>query len=76
MKWSTEAKVGAFTLAGLIATAIVLAQLSNFVFFGKKGYDVYGIFPEVNGLAQKFGCAFTTAFRFRKIPISRSKRTA
>ena len=43
MKWSTEAKVGAFTLAGLIATAIVLAQLSNFVFFGKKGYDVYGI---------------------------------
>lgn len=52
MKWSTEAKVGAFTLAGLIATAIVLAQLSNFVFFGKKGYDVYGIFPEVNGLAQ------------------------
>lgn len=50
MKWSLEAKVGAFTLAGLVAFGLVVAQLSNLVLFGKPGYVVHGVFPEAAGL--------------------------
>lgn len=52
MKWSTEAKVGAFTLVGLVAFTIVIAQLSDLVLFGKPGYEIQGIFREANGLSK------------------------
>lgn len=65
MKWNTEAKVGAFTLAGLIVLAIVLAQLSSLVLFGKKGYIVHGVFPEVGGLVTG------NAIRYRGVEVGR-----
>ncbi len=52
MKWSTEAKVGAFTLAGLITLAVVIVQLTGLVLFGKPGYEIQGVFSEVRGLTQ------------------------
>ncbi len=52
MKWTTEAKVGAFTLAGLILCAVVLAQLSHLVLFGKDGYPLEAVFREVGGLSK------------------------
>lgn len=52
MKWTTEAKVGAFTLAGLILCAVVLAQLSHLVLFGKDGYPLEAVFHEVGGLSK------------------------
>lgn len=52
MKWTTEAKVGAFTLAGLLLCAVVLGQLSHLVLFGKDGYPLEAIFREVGGLSK------------------------
>lgn len=52
MKWSLEAKVGAFTLVGMVAFGLVVGQLSNLVLFGKPGYIIHGIFPEAGGLAK------------------------
>lgn len=56
MKWTTEAKVGAFTLAGLILCAVVLAQLSHLVLFGKDGYPLEAVFHEVGGLSKAMWC--------------------
>ncbi len=50
MRWSTEAKVGGFTLAGLIAFAVIIVQLSHVVLFGKDGFHVTGYFQEVEGI--------------------------
>ncbi len=50
MKLSTEAKVGIFSLVAIIAFAILIVQLSDLVFFGKPGYEIYGYFKEANGL--------------------------
>ena len=50
MKWSTEAKVGAFTLAGLIVFAVIIVQLSHVVLFGKEGFHVTGYFKEAEGI--------------------------
>ena len=38
MKWSTEAKVGAFALAGILLFAGILIELSSLVIFGKSGF--------------------------------------
>lgn len=65
MKWTTEAKVGAFTLAGLLVLAIVITQLSSLVLFGKKGFIVHGIFPEVGGLVTG------NAIRYRGVEVGR-----
>lgn len=50
MKWSTEAKVGAFALAGLIIFAAIIVQLSHLVLFGKDGFHVTGYFQEAEGI--------------------------
>lgn len=50
MKWSTEAKVGAFTLAGLLTFAVIIVQLSHVVLFGKEGFHVTGYFQEAEGI--------------------------
>lgn len=50
MKWSTEAKVGAFSLIGIIIFAAIIVELSNVVIFGKKGYHVTGYFQEAEGI--------------------------
>lgn len=50
MKWTTEAKVGLFSLIGLIAFAVVVIHLSQIVLFGKPGFQVTGYFPEAEGI--------------------------
>lgn len=50
MKWSAEAKVGAFTLAGILIFAGLMFQLSHMVLFGKAGFHVNGYFSEAEGI--------------------------
>ncbi|WP_296096055.1 MlaD family protein [Dialister sp.] len=50
MKWSTEAKVGAFSLLGIIVFAAIIIELSNVVLFGKSGFHVTGYFKEAEGI--------------------------
>ena len=50
MKWSAEAKVGAFTLAGIITFAVIIVQLSHVILFGKDGFHVTGYFQEAEGI--------------------------
>lgn len=50
MKWSAEAKVGAFTLAGLLIFAVIIGELSHMVLFGKDGFHVTGYFREAEGI--------------------------
>ena len=40
MKWSTEAKVGVFSLLGILVFAVIMIQLSSTVLFGKSGFHV------------------------------------
>lgn len=49
-KWSTEAKVGMFTLLGVILFVVLIVQLSHSVLFGKSGFFVTGYFNEAEGL--------------------------
>ncbi len=50
MKWSTEAKVGAFSLLGILLFAAIIIQLSSTVLFGKSGYHVTAYFKEAEGI--------------------------
>ena len=50
MKWSTEAKVGAFSLLGILLFTAIIIQLSNMVIFGKSGFHVTGYFKEAEGI--------------------------
>lgn len=50
MKWSTEAKVGAFSFLGIIVFAAIIIELSNVVLFGKSGFHVTGYFKEAEGI--------------------------
>lgn len=50
MKWSTEAKVGAFSLLGIIVFAAIIIELNNVVLFGKSGFHVTGYFKEAEGI--------------------------
>ncbi len=50
MKWSTEAKVGAFALAGILIFAVLMFELSHMVLFGKDGFHVTGYFNEAEGI--------------------------
>lgn len=50
MKWSTEAKVGAFALAGILLFAGIMIHLSSIVIFGKSGFHVTGYFKEAEGI--------------------------
>ena len=47
---TTEAKVGAFTLAGLLLLAGVLIMLSGIKLGGTKGYTIYAGFKQVIGV--------------------------
>lgn len=47
---STEAKVGAFTMAGIVLFIAVAMLLSNFSFHREKGYTLYAGFSQVNGI--------------------------
>jgi phospholipid/cholesterol/gamma-HCH transport system substrate-binding protein len=50
---TTEAKVGAFTMAGLLLLAGVLIMLSGYKFGGDKGYTLYAGFKQVIGVEQQ-----------------------
>ncbi len=50
MKWSTEAKVGVFSLTGLLIFTGIIMHLSHFVIFGKNGFHVTGYFQEAEGI--------------------------
>jgi phospholipid/cholesterol/gamma-HCH transport system substrate-binding protein len=50
VKWSTEAKVGAFSLLGIIVFAAIIIELNNVVLFGKSGFHVTGYFKEAEGI--------------------------
>ena len=54
MKWTTEAKVGAFSLAGIILFTIIIVHLSTLVIFGRSGFLVTGYFK--GALAGSFFC--------------------
>lgn len=47
---STEAKVGAVTVAALLLLVYLVISLGHFSLFGDKGYPVYADFNEVQGL--------------------------
>ena len=49
----TEAKVGAFTLAGLLLLAALVIGLSGFSLRSGKGYTVYAGFHQVVGLEKQ-----------------------
>lgn len=50
MKWSTEAKVGLFTLLGILLFSVMMVEVGNMVIFGKKGFHVTGYFAEAEGI--------------------------
>ncbi len=50
MKWSTEAKVGMFSLLGILVFAVIMIQLSSTVLFGKSGFHVTAYFKEAEGI--------------------------
>ncbi len=49
---TNEAKVGAFTLLGIILMAFIVVHLSGFSFGGDKDYKLQVLFSQVNGLKQ------------------------
>lgn len=51
MNLSTEAKVGAVSLIGLLLMAFMVVQLGGFS-FGDKGYPIKAVFSEVGGLKE------------------------
>lgn len=50
MKWSTEAKVGMFSLLGILVFAVIMIQFSSTVLFGKSGFHVTAYFKEAEGI--------------------------
>ena len=46
MRWSTEAKVGAFALAGIVLFSGMMVELGNIVLFGNNGFYVTGFFDD------------------------------
>lgn len=50
MKWYTEAKVGMFSLLGILVFAVIMIQLSSTVLFGKSGFHVTAYFKEAEGI--------------------------
>jgi phospholipid/cholesterol/gamma-HCH transport system substrate-binding protein len=51
MQLSTEAKVGAVTMIGLLLLAYMIMQLGAFT-FGEKGYPIQAVFSQVGGLKE------------------------
>lgn len=50
MKLSNEAKVGIFSLIGILVFAAIVIHLSSVVIFGKSGFHVTGYFREAEGI--------------------------
>ena len=85
---TTEAKVGAFTVVGILLFAAVAALLSGVSFSGEKGYTLYAGFKQVIGVepqsvAHLKACPWArsrasprkAALRHDKSKAPRSKRT-
>ena len=64
---SVEAKVGAFTLAGLALLAGVVIMLSGFRLGGDKGYTLYAGFKQVVGVEPQ------SAVRLSGVPVGKVK---
>ncbi|SHK59684.1 phospholipid/cholesterol/gamma-HCH transport system substrate-binding protein [Selenomonas ruminantium] len=64
---NVEAKVGAFTLAGLALLAGVVIMLSGFKLGGDKGYTVYAGFKQVTGVEPQ------SLVRLSGVPIGKVK---
>lgn len=62
---TTEAKVGAFTLAGLALLAGVIIMLSGFKLGGEKGYSLYVGFNQVTGVEPQ------STVRLSGVPVGR-----
>ncbi|BAL84319.1 putative ABC transporter periplasmic substrate-binding protein [Selenomonas ruminantium subsp. lactilytica TAM6421] len=67
---SVEAKVGAFTLAGLALLAGVVIMLSGFRLGGDKGYTLYAGFKQVVGVEPQ------SAVRLSGVPVGKVKSVA
>jgi phospholipid/cholesterol/gamma-HCH transport system substrate-binding protein len=52
-----ELGVGLFVLAGILSLAYLSFQLGNLELFGKKRYEVYGIFADSGGIRSGAGVA-------------------
>ena len=65
---STEAKVGAFTLAGLALLAGVIIMLSGFKLGGDKGYTLYAGFNQVVGVEPQ------SIVRLSGVPVGKVKK--
>ena len=50
MKWSTEAKVGIFSLVGVLLFIYIILYLSHLALFGKSGYHVTAYFNDAEGI--------------------------
>lgn len=64
---TTEAKVGAFTLAGLALLAGVVIMLSGFKLGGDKGYTLYAGFSQVIGVEPQ------STVRLSGVPVGKVK---
>ena len=58
-----EAKVGAFTLSGILLLVFVVMHLSNFHIFGNNGYRLYAGFTQVVGVTKQ------TPVRLSGVPV-------
>lgn len=50
MKWTTEAKVGLFSLVGILLFAYIILYVSGQALFGKNGYHVTAYFNDAEGI--------------------------
>lgn len=64
---TTEAKVGAFTLIGILLFAAVAALLSGVSFSGEKGYTLYAGFKQVIGVEPQ------SVVRLSGVPVGKVK---
>ena len=70
---STEAKVGAFTVLGIVLFAAVAVLLSGVSLGGGKDYMVYAGFKEASFRRQRCGCQ---AFPSGALPPLKTMRVA
>ena len=62
MKWTTEAKVGAFTIVGIVLFIMGILFVGRVDIFTKPQMTITGDFAQVHGL--KNGC-YRERFRYR-----------
>ena len=49
-KFDLELAVGLFIIAGIVCLGYLSIKLGKMEFVGERGYEIYGIFPNVGGL--------------------------